>query len=117
MYDKALRFISAVAVPVLVFSCAAFVSAVIVRYCVVPQRAILSSQAAQTASYRRLVSEKDKYRAIIAIMLGKKDSLTQKIERFSVPQRGAADLPSLLQLLISKAKEADIRFVKMEPQI
>jgi Tfp pilus assembly protein PilO len=116
MHGKALRLISAVIVPVLVFSCASLATAALVRYFIAPRLAHLSSQRAQAAWYKRLVSEKDQNQALIGILLGKKQELAKKIDQSKIPQQSAADLPSLLQLLISKAKEADIRFVKMEPQ-
>jgi Tfp pilus assembly protein PilO len=116
MHGKTVRIISAVIVPALVFSCASLTAAALLRYFIAPGLVSLSSQRAQTAWYKRLVSEKDQYHSLTGILIEKKDDLLKKIEQSQCQPVFAPDLPSLLQLLIAKAKQADIRFVKMEPQ-
>lgn len=75
-----------------------------------------STVAAQSAVYRGLVSDNNRYGAIKEQLILKKSALEDTRARFALATLQTGDLSSILQLLISRAKESDIRFVKMLPE-
>lgn len=117
MYAKTFRRLGREIIPVLAFSVAAFLSAALMRYAFVPQWQGLRALRAERTYYKSLVSDTNRYQAIKTLLLQKKERLNRKYDSMiagygSMP----SDLPVLLQMLINRAKEADIRFARMQPQ-
>jgi Tfp pilus assembly protein PilO len=118
MHPKALRRLAGEIIPVLVFSCAVLLSLVLLRFAAAPQWQRLQVKNGEIAHYRTLVSDKNRYQAIKERLLDKKARLSRQYALY-VPAQGApagSDLSGMLQLLIVRARDADIRFVKMQPQ-
>jgi Tfp pilus assembly protein PilO len=116
MYSATCRRLAGEIIPVLVFSCAVLATLVVVRQAVLPQRTALCALSDENSRYKALVSDKNRYQAIKALLLDKKEKLEGRLRPVAPPPQGrSADLSGLLQLLILRAKDADIRFVKMQP--
>jgi Tfp pilus assembly protein PilO len=118
MHVQGLRRLTGELIPLAVFSCAVLLSLVLARYALVPQWQGYRAAAAEISHFKTLVSDKNRYGAIRARLLGKQQQLDRAYERLAPMQSGPAadDRSGLLQLLIARAREADIRFVKMLPQ-
>lgn len=118
MHAQSFRRLAGEIIPLAVVSCAMLLSLALARYALVPQCRAYRAADAEVSHVKTLVSDKDRYGAIRARLLGKQQQLAQAYGRLAPSQSGpaAGDLPGLLQLLIGRAKEADIRFVKMLPQ-
>jgi Tfp pilus assembly protein PilO len=118
MFITTLRRLAGEIVPILVFSCAALGSLAAVRIAAVPQWRELSALSSETSRYTSFVSDRNRFQTITAQLLDKKEQLTRLSSRVAPDAHAGAepaDLSGVLQLLILRAKQADIRFVKMEP--
>ena len=118
MHPQTFRRCAGEIIPLAVVSCAALLSLALVRYALMPQWQAYRAADAEVSHVKTLVSDKDRYGAIRARLLGKQRQLAQAYGRLAPAQSGpaAGDLSGLLQLLIARARDADIRFVKMLPQ-
>jgi hypothetical protein len=118
MHAQFIRRLAGEIIPVAVFSGAVLLSVCLARFWLAPLREGCRAVNAEASHVRTLVSDKDRYGAIRARLLDKQRQLAAAYGRLAPqqPLPGAADLSGLLQLLIAKAKDADIRFVKMLPQ-
>jgi Tfp pilus assembly protein PilO len=116
MHSAPLRRLAGEIIPVLVFSCAVLAALVVVHYAVLPQRTALRALSGENSRYKALVSDKNRYQAIKTLLLDKKEQLEGRLRSVAPQARGQSnDLSGLLQLLILRAKDAGIRFVKMQP--
>jgi Tfp pilus assembly protein PilO len=117
MLVTAFRRLAGEIVPILVFSCAALGALAVMRAVVVPQWRCLRDLSGDVSRHRALASDTSRLREITAQLLDKKEKLVRQCALVAPRQAGppSADLSGILQLLITRAKEADIRFVKMEP--
>jgi Tfp pilus assembly protein PilO len=118
MHSHTFRRLAGEIIPVAVFSCAVLLLLALARYAFVPLWQGYRAANAEVSHFKTLVSDQDRYGAIRARLLGKQQQLAQAYGRLAPLQSGpaAGDLSDLLQLLIARAREADIRFVKMLPQ-
>ena len=118
MFIAAFRRLAGEIVPILVFSCAALGLLAAMRIAAVPQWRELRALSREISRSTDLVSDKNRFQTVTAGLLDKKEQLTRLYSRVAPaqnPSAASADLSGILQLLIQRAKEADIRFVKMEP--
>ena len=118
MQPQCFRRLSGEIIPLAVFSGAVLLSLCVARYALAPLWQGYRAVAAEVSHVKMLVSDKDRYGAIRTRLIDKQQQLSHGYARLAPGQAGpaAADLSGLLQLLIAKAKDADIRFVKMLPQ-
>jgi Tfp pilus assembly protein PilO len=117
MFSKTYRFIAGEIAHICIVSCALLASLVLVRAAVLPSVYSLGRTHTQLSLYRDLVADKEKYTAIKTLLTSRKASLVEKKRDLAFSNMAAPDLSSLLQLLITRAKDADIRFVKMQPEV
>jgi len=110
------RFIENEIIHICAVSLLILLALIVVKFVIVPLSASNGAIAAQAAVYRDLVSDNNRYAAIKLQLLQKKTALENTRTRFALPVLQTGDLSSVLQLLISRAKESDIRFVKMAPE-
>jgi Tfp pilus assembly protein PilO len=117
MFIAAFRRLAGEIVPILVLSCAALGLLAAMRIAAVPQWRELRTLSREISRSTELVSDKNRFQTVTAGLLDKKEQLTRLYSRVAPAQNSpaSADLSGILQLLIQRAKEADIRFVKMEP--
>jgi Tfp pilus assembly protein PilO len=118
MYLKTFRRFGGEIIPFCAVSGAVLLSLALVRYAVAPQWQRYGALTAEVSHMKSLVSDKNRYQAIKTRLLDKQQLLARTCARIAPGASGlaAADLSGLMQLLISRAREADIRFVKMLPQ-
>jgi hypothetical protein len=118
MQSHTFRRLAGEIIPLAVFSCAMLLSLALARYLFVPQWQRYRVINAEVSHFKTLVSDNNRYGAIRARLLGKQQQLGLAYGRLAPLQSGqaAGDLSGLLQLLIARARDADIRFVKMLPQ-
>ena len=118
MHPQTLRRCAGEIVPLAVVSCAVLLSLALARCALMPQWQACRAIDAEVSHVKILVSDKDRYGAIRARLLDKQHQLAQAYGRLAPTQSGpaAGDLSGLLQLLIARARDADIRFIKMLPQ-
>jgi Tfp pilus assembly protein PilO len=74
------------------------------------------TQGAELSRYRSLTSASSNYDNLRTELQRTHGQLEAKLSVLTSGLGDAADLSALLQMLIGKAREADIRFVRMEPQ-
>jgi hypothetical protein len=119
MHASAFRRFAGEIIPVTVFSCAILLFLALTRFALVPQAAALGATALQLDYFKSLVSDRNRYQEIRIRLLDKQRLLADAVGRAAPAPAdyAAGGLSDLLQLLISRAKEADIRFVKMLPQL
>ena len=114
MYRKIVCFADNEVIPLLVLSIAVVVSLAVFRLAVAPLARGAAACYTECRSYATMTADTARLRDV-------KDLLTEKHGQLVRAYAQAAsrdtfpDLPGLLQLLIAKAKDADIRFVKMQP--
>jgi hypothetical protein len=120
MFTTAFRRLAGEIIPILVFSCAALVSLLAVKDVATPRWQALRALSHEVSRYKALASDKNRLREVTAQLLDKKKRLETQCAQTSPPKElkdalSPADLSGVLQLLIQLAKDADIRFVKMQP--
>jgi Tfp pilus assembly protein PilO len=108
--------VSALIIPVLVFSCSALVSLLIMRYSMIPQWEAWTANKTVLASYRNSISDENGSATLKKRLVENKDSLKIKYDDLMRETGGSHDLSGVLQMIIAKANAADIKFVKMQPQ-
>lgn len=108
--------INALIIPVLVFSCSALVSLLMMRYCMVPQREALTANRAVLASFNNSIIKENGNASFRKQLSEDRDSLKIKYRDLLRETGGSHDLSGVLQMIIAKANAADIKFVKMQPQ-
>ena len=118
MHASAFRRFAGEIIPVTVFSCAILLFLALTRFALVPQAAALGATALQLDYFKSLLSDRNRYQEIRVRLLDRQRLLADVAGRAAPAPADyeAGGLSDLLQLLISRAKEADIRFVKMLPQ-
>jgi Tfp pilus assembly protein PilO len=99
-----------------ILSLAVLLSLVLLNTLVVPRWQEYQSQSQELARYRTLTSAAKNYDNLRTELTTTKERLNAKLTGLTAGLGDANDLSALLQMLIGKAKEADIRFVRMEPQ-
>jgi Tfp pilus assembly protein PilO len=107
--------IAILAVPVLVFSLAALVSLVIMRYFMAPQFEALAANKAVLASFSNSNFGENGNASIKKRFINDGDSLKAKYHDLIREVGGPKDLSGVLQMIIERANAADIKFVKMQP--
>ncbi|MGB7566823.1 MAG: type 4a pilus biogenesis protein PilO [Chitinivibrionales bacterium] len=110
------RHVNALLAPVLVFSCSALVSLLIMRYSTMPQWEALTARGAVLASFKNSVFQNNDNALLRKQLLEEKDSLKIKYHDLAREIGGSHDLSGVLQMIIAKANGADIAFVKMQPE-
>jgi Tfp pilus assembly protein PilO len=119
MFIAAIRRLAGEIVPLLVVTCVALGSLALVRIAAVPQWRTLRMLSPQAARYSALARDTAGLRIVTEELLDKKEKLARQYALVvPSPEAGGpqnADLPGVLGILIQRAKEADIRFVKMQP--
>jgi Tfp pilus assembly protein PilO len=110
------KYINALAVPVLVFSCSAMVSVLLMRYCMAPQWEALTAHKAVLASFKNSISMDNGNALLRKQLTEERESLKIKYRDLEKETGGSQDLSGVLEMIIVKANAADIKFVKMQPQ-
>jgi Tfp pilus assembly protein PilO len=104
------------AFPVLVVSAAAFVAVISLRAGALPLLDRLAGRRELLARYTDYVSREGGYEKIRRTIAEKHSLLNEKLSALSQNLSDSKELSSLLKVLITRAKDAGIEFVKMEPQ-
>jgi Tfp pilus assembly protein PilO len=116
MYRKIIWFASGEVIPLLVLSVTAVVSLAVLRFAVAPSARGAAVAYRECRSYATMTADTARLRDVKKVLADKQGQLDSAYAL--VASRDTfSDLPGLLQLLIAKAKDADIRFVKMQPQV
>ena len=100
--------VSALIIPVLVFSCSALVSLLIMRYSMIPQWEAWTANKTVLASYRNSISGENGSATLKKRLVENKDSLKIKYDDLMRETGGSRDLSGVLQMIIAKANAADI---------
>jgi Tfp pilus assembly protein PilO len=118
MHIPAVRRLAAEIIPVTVLSGALLLSAAIARFALAPEVAAFRSTTVQLDYFKSLVSDTNRYQAIKDGLADKQNKLQHTLVSMgsNSDELNPRGLSELLQLLISRAGAADIRFVKMLPQ-
>src|SRR5208337_4222435 len=119
MHIPPFRRLAGEIIPITAFSCAVLLCAAMLRYALLPELAAFRSTAAQLAYFKSLASDRNHNQALRDRLLDKQRQLAAAADRAKTvwgADQTATGLSELLQLLIARAKDADIRFVKMLPQ-
>ncbi|MBD3320882.1 MAG: type 4a pilus biogenesis protein PilO [Chitinivibrionales bacterium] len=85
-------------------------------YLVFPLWGSISRKRAEIKQYKRLLSSSNGYAAIKASINEKHIQLEKKLKNISTGFADPRDFSALLQMLITRADAAGIRFVRMEPE-
>jgi Tfp pilus assembly protein PilO len=118
MHLPAVRRLAAEIVPITVLSGALLLCATIARFALVPEVTAFRGVAAQLDYFKSLLSDTNRYQAIKDGLADKQNRLQNKLGKATSQsdELNPRGLSELLQLLITRAGRADIRFVKMLPQ-
>jgi len=100
----------------LFFTGCVLAAVLLVRHAAVPLWRSARATDAELAGYRRIMSSGDAAGSIQRQIISTRESLDAKLDELSAGLGNLGDLSALLQMLIEKARESDIRFVKMLPQ-
>jgi Tfp pilus assembly protein PilO len=115
MYRKIIWFAHNEVIPLLVLSVAVVLSLTVFRFAVQPLARGTAACYAECRLYATMSADTARLLDIKKILTDKQRQLDSAYAQ-SASRDTFSDLPGLLQLLIAKAKDADIRFVKMQPQ-
>jgi Tfp pilus assembly protein PilO len=117
MFITVVRRLAGEIIPFTGFTVAVLASLVVARYVALPYWHSLHSFSEGAAYYRELSSDKNRYQAVKAGLMEKRNLLAEKYRHVAPPQpQGAsADLSGLLQLLIQRAADNSIRLDKIQP--
>ncbi len=114
-----IRKITTESIPILICGIAILLTAVSVRFGIMPQVAMLSTNRSIHASTKKLIADEAGLNSVADEIRDKNVRLQKRLNALSGSSmvKGAStdDLSGNLELLIAWAKAADIRFVKMEP--
>lgn len=101
---------------ILIVGLAVLITAVAVRYAVIPQIKVLNTNIRQYQKINALISSESGFAKVIDEIKTKNDRIQKKLSTYSgSTNESAHELSGYLETLISLAKVSDIRFVKMEP--
>jgi Tfp pilus assembly protein PilO len=117
MFSSACRRFTGEIIPVLVVSCAVLAALAAVRFAALPQWQEIRAIRQEASLYRALVSDKNRYQAITAVLVDKKEQLEGRLLR-AAPSGGdmpRIDASGLLQDLIQRADKSGIRLDKIQP--
>jgi len=98
------------------FSLAVLITLFGIQYVLLPQYQEFISLKKESVQYKARISNEEGASLIKAEMNKTHDLLKAKYSSMISGLGDPADLSGLLQMLIDKAKKADINFVKMQPQ-
>jgi Tfp pilus assembly protein PilO len=115
MYSTINRFLTDDPVPFFAVSIALLITILIARSWLVPQYYRFENKKITVDHYRDLVSDKGNYANIKSRITDNQTALEESISSLSAGFIDARDLSGLLNMLIQKAKQSDIQFVKMQP--
>jgi Tfp pilus assembly protein PilO len=116
MYRKIIWFADNEVIPLLALSVAVAVSLATVRFAAAPIARKAAACFVESRSYAAMTADTARLRDVKNVLIDKRGQL-ERVYSQVASRDTFSDLPGLLQLLIAKAKDADIRFVKMQPQI
>jgi Tfp pilus assembly protein PilO len=115
MHPETDKPLTATLVALAVFSAAVLVAASATRFAVKPQWDSLIRNRSLLREARESLDGRSRPDSLKALLNAKWDSLAAKFEALREFDDGK-DLPALLRMLVEKANDADIQFVKMQPQ-
>ncbi len=92
-----------------------WLGALAVERFMVPQTASAYERARAVTEYDSLLAETGDYAALRGKLETVNDSLDNRLALLSAGMSDANDLSALLEMLIDRAKKADIRFVRVQP--
>jgi Tfp pilus assembly protein PilO len=116
MYRKIIWFADNEVIPLLVLSLAVVVSLAVFRFVAAPLARGAAACGLEGRSYAAMAADTARLLDVKKLLADKKGQLDRAYAQ-AASRDTFSDLPGLLQLLIAKAKDADIRFVKMQPQV
>ncbi|MBD3419386.1 MAG: type 4a pilus biogenesis protein PilO [Chitinivibrionales bacterium] len=102
--------------PFLVVSAAVLVALFAAYRYGIPQLHEYLENRQKLVSYKEFISQKDNEASIRESLKAQNDRLTAKLEDISYGLANAEETPDLLQMLITKARNADISFTRIEPE-
>ena len=100
----------------LLFSISFLIFSALITYAVLPRYRIFRSGREDLARYRELISSENGYSIIKNELKSKNEQLEKSVDSFSGTRSDPGELSTFLEMLISKARVSDIRFVKIQPQ-
>jgi Tfp pilus assembly protein PilO len=85
------------------------------RMVCVPQYRHLLLKQSELESYQSALKARDNYSTIKSDILSIQTQLQTKLDSLTAGQGNAKDISGLLEMLMERARAADVRFVKMQP--
>ncbi len=116
MHSEIIKKLKREAIVLTVFSIAIFLTALILRHLIVPAYLEFKRGQLELKNYLTMISSENGYQAIKNEIMEKNLLMQNRVDTIAGITNDSRDLSSFLELLISKAKASDIRFVKMQPQ-
>lgn len=117
MYAQISRWIKQEFPVLVILSGALCLVSVIVRYLVVPPSVEYTARRHEMEVYREVLSAKDELASVKNQIAREQDSLRTKFDRITQGMGDPEDLSSILGILIGKAEDAGIHFIrKVQPQ-
>ena len=104
------------ALPILTLSLTLLIATAMMKYLIAPGWKDLQNAKERLGKYETLISSESGFAQIKNDIEQKNLQLHKKLETLSGNAGDSRDIASYLKLLIDKARTADIRFVKMQPQ-
>lgn len=116
MYSDIIKKLKREAVPLAVLCIAVFLTALTLRHLIIPTYLELKAGRLELKDYLNMISSENGYQTIKNEIMEKTRLLQNRVDTIAGTSNESRDLSSFLELLISKARASDIRFVKMQPQ-
>jgi len=114
-----IRKITGESVPILICGSILLLTAVLLRFGILPQIAMMSINYSTHVATKKLIADETGLNSIAGEIRDKNIRLQKRLDALSgsnaVNSTVSEDLSGNLEMLIASAKAADIRFVKMEP--
>ncbi len=104
------------ALPIFTLCLALLITASLLNYMIVPQWHEAQKVSTELKKYKALISSENGFAQIKSEIESKNRHLIEKLDTISNSLSNTQDLAGYLELLITKGKTHDIRFVKMQPQ-
>jgi len=117
MHSNIIKKLKRETIPLVMLSIAVFLTALVLRYLIIPTYLELKRGRLELNNYLTMISSENGYQTIKNEIMEKTRLLQNRVDTIAGTfSNESRDLSSFLELLISKARASDIRFVKMQPQ-
>lgn len=116
MFTEFFNKIKEEAIPIFALGISFFLTAGCIHYLIIPQYILVKSDMKKVFDYEKLISSETGYTDLKSKINMDILHIRGKIKQFTGVPLEANDISSFLEILIDKAKAAEISFVRMQPQ-